>query len=347
MKEAILNQVGAFPDRLINLAFRAESKIRNISRESYLEELEFYQKSLFRGDRKFLTLPQTPPRFSTLSSKPYWGGEEVLLQYPSRYQPRNPLVAPRFLAYSENRSGYLFLWRHSSDEAQARQRPLVLCVHGFRMGKPERAMAMFKVQKLFQMGMDVALFIQPHHWKRASSNFRQQFFNAEDVPLTLENVGQQIHDLHSCYLGLKAMGYARIGMIGGSLGGMAVTLYATLSDDPAFIFAVVPAIRVDVHLDPAKSKLPFRTDEILRTQTFRALDLIDPAFYSCKMDLKHVGVVYHKGDKINDARATEKWIDAWKLQNVTALSGGHWIVFDNKARGKAWYGWLRQHGFCR
>jgi hypothetical protein len=344
---AVLNEVGALPDRLMNFAFRAERKTRNTTRQHYLDELMFYEQPKFRDEKAFFVLPDSPPEFDTLSCNPFHDGEALLLKYPSRYQPHNPRVASRFFDHTKNSTGYLWLWRHPRPRPDAPQRPLVLCVHGFRMGHPDRAMAMFKVEKLFMQGMDVALFIQPHHWKRSSSKYRQHFFNAEDVPLTIENVGQQIHDLHSCYLGLQGMGYSRIGLIGGSLGGMAVTLYATLSNAPAFIFSVVPAIRVDTHLDPVKSKLPFAIDDNLRQHTFRALDLIDPTFYSPRMDLQHFAVVYHQGDKINDAQPTRAWAQAWKLPHVTALPGGHWLVFDGKARGRAWYGWLKTHGFCQ
>jgi hypothetical protein len=58
-----------------------------------------------------------------------------------------------------------------------------------------------------------------------------------------------------------------------------------------------------------------------------------------------MAVVYHCGDKINDAMPTEAWTHLWKLPHVTALTGGHWIVFDGKARGRAWYEWLKTHQF--
>lgn len=347
MKEAVLNQIGAIPDRLMTLGFRAERKHRDVSRQEYLEELKFYQQPQFRDGKAFFSLPDSAPAFTTLSSDPYSDGEQLLFRYPSRYQARHPQVGARLAAHGENRNGYLFLWRHKRAGATDPLRPLVLCVHGFRMGNPRRAMAMFRVRRLFDMGMDVALFIEPHHWKRATSRFQQFFVNAEDVPLTIENVGQQIHDLHSCYLGLKEMGYERIGLIGGSLGGLAVTLYATVTDAPAFIFSVVPAIRFDNYLDSAKSRLPFGRDAEVRERTFRALDLIDPTFYPCRFDLGRFGVVYHTGDKINEARDTQRWVERWNVRHVTALPGGHWVVFDGKARGEAWYGWLDRHGFGR
>ncbi|CBL44839.1 Hypothetical protein HDN1F_12560 [gamma proteobacterium HdN1] len=351
--ESVFNEIGAIPDRIMNAAFVAERKPRAVTRQQWLEELAFYDQPEFRSHKRFFQLPNEAPAFTTLSCKPWHEGEALLMSYPSRYQTRNPAVQPRLEQHEENRTGYLWLWRHPSADTNAPQRPsapqrpLVLCVHGFRMGKPARAKAMFKVEKLFKAGMDVALFIQPHHWLRSSSRYRQYFFNAEDIPLTIENVGQQIHDLHSCVLGLKALGYDRLGLIGGSLGGLAVTLYATVSEIPDFIFSVVPAIRFDTHLDPQRAKLPFQVDNTLREKTFQALDLIDPTFYSSKMDLSRFAVVYHQGDRINAAEATRVWAERWKVQNITSLPGGHWWVFDGQARGRAWYSWLTQHGYMK
>lgn len=339
----LLNQVGAIPDRLMALGFRAERKEREVARADYLAELGFYEK-LARDGGEFFVLPAGAPPLTTMETRPFADGEQVLLRYPSGYRTRNPAVASRFDAHRNNRDGYLLLWRHPRD-AGVPPRPLVLCVHGFRMGHPKRAMAMFRIRRLYAMGMDVALFIQPHHWKRASHRVLQHFVNAEDVPLTIENVGQQVHDLHACYLALGAMGYPRIGLIGGSLGGLAVTLYATLSDAPAFVFSVVPAIRFDAWLDPAKSKLPFGGDREVRAHTFRALDVIDPTPRTPRIDLEHLAVVYHTGDKINEAGDTRRWVERWQVRHVTALPGGHWVVFDGKARGKAWYGWLAKYGF--
>lgn len=343
----VLNQIGALPDRMMNIAFLAERKPRKMTRENLLAELAFYQQPVFRQEKGFFNLPDSPPLLSTLKHDPVPGGTLSLLRYPSRYQPQNVVVSPRFYCHQKNRSGYLWLWQHQKPVEDAEPRPLVLCVHGFRMGNPKRAKAMFKIDKLFQQGMDVALFIQPHHWKRASDPVKQYFFNAEDIPLTIENVGQQIHDLHSCYLALQAMGYARIGLIGGSLGGLAVALYATQVTAPAFIFSVVPAVRMDDHLDPARAHLPFPVDEQVRHATFRALDLIDPTFYAPRYPLDRFAVVYHQGDKINDARWTREWVRQWELANVTALPGGHWWVFDGKARGRTWYQWLEKYGFSQ
>lgn len=341
MLETAQNLLGAIPDRMMRIGFSLERKKSDIGYEQTSRELSFYTRHCFRHEKQFFQLPDTPPEFEELEHRDYHGGSETLLKYPSRYQPQNPNIRKRFFAHERNQNGYLFVWRHDENNS----RPLVFCVHGFRMGHPKRAKAMFKVRKLFEMGMDVALFIQPHHWKRAENSLVQHFINAEDVPLTIETIGQQIHDLHSCYLGLQQLGYDRIGLIGGSLGGMAVALYATLTTDPEFIFSVVPAIRFDHYLDPKNARFTFKVDLALQQLTQQALDLIDPSFYEPLFDRDKIGLVYHTGDLINDASDTRHWVAKWELKNVTALAGGHWLVFDSKARGRAWYDWLKVHKF--
>jgi predicted alpha/beta hydrolase family esterase len=35
----------------------------------------------------------------------------------------------------------------------------------------------------------------------------------------------------------------------------------------------------------------------------------------------------------------------WHFPRYTYMTGGHWLVFDGKKRGKAWYSFLRDMGF--
>jgi len=45
------------------------------------------------------------------------------------------------------------------------------------LGDPDQAEAMFKVKTLFDMGLNLALFITPFHWKRAPADkFRRGMF---------------------------------------------------------------------------------------------------------------------------------------------------------------------------
>lgn len=347
MLARLQNRIGGLPDLLLRDGLLVDGKRNRLPRDAYLKRLSFYADERLRRDRSFFAaLPGEAPERAVVSERAFLGGEELLLRYPSAYEALNPAMRDAVAAYARNRDGYLFLWRHDA----RRPRPLVLCVHGFQMGEPRQAMNLFRVAKLFGAGLDVALFIQPHHWRRSDhprNPFGQTFINPHDVPLTIEALGQAVCDLRSAYLLLEDLGYARIGLIGASLGGYVNALYAAAGPAPAFVFAAVPALRLDRTLAPRAHKLGFRIDGELRRTTREALRVAAPAEYMPRMSVGDIGVVYHAGDKIADVGYTREWVARWNIQNVTVLDGGHWAVFDGKARGRAWYAWLDRYGFTQ
>lgn len=339
------NLIGAAPDLLLRDGLLLDGRRNRLSRREYLSRLELYGDDRSLRERRFFeNLPRSAPEHRVESRRPFEGGEELLFRYASSYVPFHPAMAAEVAAFERNRQGYLFLFRHD----ERRPRPLVLCAHGFQMGEPEQAKRLFRIQTLFGLGVDVALFIQPHHWRRADhprNPLRQTFIHPHDVPLTIEAVGQALHDLRSSYLLLERLGHARIALVGASLGGYACALHATADDSAECAFVAVPALRLNRTLTPRRWKLGFPIDDEVREKTRRALELVAPASYAPKMAAKDICVVYHEADRIADADYTREWIARWGIENQTALHGGHWAAFDRKARGRAWYAWLRRYGY--
>lgn len=353
MLERAQNVVGGIPDLIMRDGLLFDGKKNALGRDEYLERLAYYDR-YGRGPspRFFAPMPTTPPTHRVLGTRSFQvdgpainaQGEQVLITYPSGYEVKQPALEPTVAAYPENKDCYTLLWQHDA----RKPRPLVLCVHGFQMGTPKRAMSLFKVQKLFAMGLDVALFFLPHHWKRAPNPKdvrKQNFINPHDVPLTIEALGQTTHDLRSTTLLLTELGFEKQALIGASLGGYAVSLYSLIDDSPDCIFAVVPAVRFDQTLQPRGWKLGFRVDDEVREKTTRALHVVAPASYTPKMNVDNIGVVFHQGDRLTGATYVQEWVERWGIKNVTSIPGGHWATFDSKARGKAWYGWLERYGF--
>ncbi len=347
MLVAAQNFVGGLPDLVMRDGLVLDGKRNRLARDEYLERLDFYDRyapDASDGPSFFDGMPTCAPAHQVLGSRPFDDGEQVLLRFPSRYQVKNPALAPAVAALEENQSCYALLWRHDPRAT----RPLVLCVHGFQMGTPRRAMSMFKVRKLFSMGLDVALFFLPHHWRRAPqprAARKQNFVNLHDVPLTIEALGQTAHDLRSMTLLLRALGFSKQALIGASLGGYAVALHAVVDDSPDCVFAVVPSLRLDKTLQPRALKLGFFVDEAVRRATTRALAVVAPANYVPRMPPDDIGVVFHQGDRLTEAAYVREWVERWGIENVTSIPGGHWAVFDSRARGRAWYGWLERYGF--
>ncbi|MDH5674484.1 MAG: alpha/beta hydrolase [Myxococcales bacterium] len=337
----ILNFSGGLSDRLMTRIPDFMLERSELPRARYLERLRFYAD--FDPSWPFFTTPEEPPPVERIEAQTFGSGRRELYTYPSRYQALNAELAAEMARYRENQHGYLHLWRHSG----SRQRPLVLCIHGFAMAGPARAEQMFKIGKLFDLGLDVALHHLPHHWRRSHQPPNNQFLRPQNLPLTLEEWGRNLHDLHAARLILRELGYGRMGLIGASLGGLTAALYATTeaSRSADFLFLVVPAVNLCDYLQPRASRMAFAIDDELRTLSTLAMRRIVPTHYPPRFDVSRIALVAHQGDRICPLRYTRQLTAAWKLEHVDEVVGGHWVYLDHKTRGRSWYGWLERMGY--
>lgn len=341
MRAAVADFVGSIPDRLMVRIPDLMLDRNRSSYEEYRERLELYCD----GDHTepFLRLGESAPEQRTLRTEAMDGGHLEVLSYPSRYEAWDPAMDAELRRHTANLTCYLHLWRHDPVGA----RPLVLCVHGYGMGDPQRAARMFKVKKLFGLGMDVALYTLPHHWRRSSDRRRQQILRPQDVPLTVETFAQNVHDLHAAQLLLRDRGYDRIGIVGASLGGLTAALYAAAGAPVDFIFMAVPAVDLTEQLRPRSSLFDFTVDEELVALSAKAVERMVPVHYRPTFDPDNISIVAHTGDQICKTKYTRQLVEAWSIPNYVEVTGGHWLYLDRSARGKAWYGWLDKHGYLR
>ncbi len=342
-KARLLNAVGGIPDFLLLAVPDVTVGKTSIDRETYLRRLAFYDPDRWDPERNpFFFLPGEPPEGEIIETKPFLSGRRDLFRYASRYIPRNPEVSGDFFSRRENLSGYLHLWRHD----EFTHRPLILIVHGLMMGGPTRARRMFKLDALFQLGLDVALHTLPGHWRRSDDRRLQRLLDPADVPLTVERLAQNIHDLHSAQLLLRHIGYEDIGIIGASMGGFTAALYAAqVSSGPDFMFMAVPAVAVTRYLKPRPFRFGFPVDDALVRATERAQELCSPLYLRPSFDVRRIRVVVHAGDRVCDVRDTRRWRDSWGVEDYTEVTGGHFIYLDKRARGEAWYGLLGEWGY--
>jgi pimeloyl-ACP methyl ester carboxylesterase len=339
----LLNEVAGIPDLM--LAYFPDPTITKspVEREAYLGLLDFYDPERWDQEQNsFFYLPDEPPENEVIETVPFGVGRRDLVRYPSRYVPRNPELIESFNRHRENLSGYLHLWRHDD----ATNRPLVFIIHGLLMGGPGRARHMFKIDRLFELGLDLALYTLPGHWRRSDIQMFQRLLDPADVPLTVERMAQNIHDLHSALILLRQAGYEKIGIIGASMGGLTASLYAAqVENGPEFMFLAVPAVTLDRYLAPRPSRFGFPIDSELVRATERAQHLYSPLFLTPRFDVDRMRVVAHAGDRLCEAGHTRRWVKNWGIQDYIEVVGGHWLYLDRRARGDAWYGLLEERGF--
>lgn len=333
-------------------------------REQFSEELDFYiQNGYTDNPQSFFTLPGTPAHWQIIEEKPFLHGKYQVITYESLYQIKNPMVQERFDMHRENRTGYLIRLIHGDHPEKT-----VLCLHGYLLGEPGQAMEMFRMKKLFSMGLNVALFITPFHYKRAASvkkpgnhngSFRKKaleklafarssffrrgiFIQPEDPAMTAECFGQAMHDLASVIRILKDTTATEVGLAGASLGGYLAGIYACLSADIAFSAMMVPAVKMTRPYPAEKAKLPFPVDDELAERIRKVWDFYSPLHMMPAIPKDRILIAASKGDRLCPFPHTKALWEKWGKPPHVFLTGGHWLISDNERRGMAWYSFLQR-----
>lgn len=316
---------------------------RNISRSEYESHIDFYiQKGFTENPENFFTFPNEIPTYEILSKKPYLDGEYQLISFSSSYKPQNPMLRESYLSYRNNRTGYIVRWTHGRDDAKT-----VLCLHGYMLGNPRQAERMFRIQKMFELGLDVALFITPFHWKRAPVSKAQRgiYLQPDNVAMTCECVGQTMYDLYSTCKVLRILGADSIGLIGASLGGYLAGLFICLQPIVDFAAMMVPVVNLSGTLGPDIAKLPFPVDAGFLTKAQKIYEFHSPLNFLPKIAKDHILIIASQGDRLCPFKFVRLLCEKWDWPEHQFLRGGHWLIFNNSLRGRTWYAFLQRMGY--
>jgi hypothetical protein len=316
---------------------------RDINLEAYARQIEFYFDNGFvDAPESFFRFPDIAPGCQISNETAYHGGLHQVITFQSRYVPRNPEIAKRFEAFPENKTAYLIRWTHGDQG-----RKTLVCLHGYMLGDPDQAARMFKIRKLFEMGLDVALFITPFHWKRAPKFVAQRgiFLQPDDVVMTCECFGQAMYDLYHCVLLLKKLGAEDIGIIGASLGGYNSGLFASLTDQPAFAAMMVPAVKFTDRFGPESLSEHEKMPPELKDKIHRLWNLHSPLNFMPKIPKDRLLIIASRGDKVCPFEPVKELCEKWEWPRHVFLTGGHWLMFNAGERGRAWYKFLGDMGF--
>lgn len=295
---------------------------------------------------RFYSLPRKAPVAEVVERKPFVDRSRVLYSFPSGYKVRNPDVEGFFHRFSRNRTAYLYHWSHGD-----RGRPTIVCCHGWSLGDPSQAERMFRIQKLYRLGMDVALFITPFHQRRAAS-LAERFsppFPFRNPVLGLEGFGQAIHDLGSSFLLLRRLGASRLGLIGASLGGYLAALFVSLTRQAEVVALVVPLVSFHGLRLPAVvfhgGEKRGRGAGSLEEGIAALWRIHSPLSHSLKLPPERCLMIAAKGDRLCPFEDVRRLWEHWGNPPHLFLQGGHALFFPRSARGAAWYGFLRDNGF--
>lgn len=316
---------------------------RNISRSVYESHMDFYIRHGYtENPESFFSFPDEVPPGRIISREPYLGGEYQLISFSSGYEPHNPMIRDAYNAHLNNGTGYIVRWTHGRDDSRT-----VLCLHGYMLGNPEQAHRMFRIRKMFEMGLDVALFITPFHWRRAPVSRAQRgfFLQPDNVVMTCECVGQTMYDLYSVCSILRSLGAGKIGLIGASLGGYLASLFICLQTVVDFSAMMVPVVNLSGTLGPDTASFTFPIDAEFVNKTSKIYYFHSPLNFNPRIPKDRILVIASRGDLLCPFEYVQLLCKKWGWPEHHFLRGGHWLIFNNEIRGQAWYGFLERMGY--
>lgn len=187
-----------------------------------------------------------PERFfpAPAAAKPQLGmmrkqGQHELqdLSWPSDYDPIEQDVARVYEAYQANHTARARVWWQGQAHDNAHT---IILVHGYAGGQYALEERIWPIKTFLSKGLQVVLFVLPHHGERKAAQYAQPLYPSRDVRLTLEGIRQSVHDLRALMSWLRQRGSTHVGVMGMSLGGYVTSLLATVEPELDFCVPLIP-----------------------------------------------------------------------------------------------------------
>jgi hypothetical protein len=242
------------------------------------------------------------------------------------YQPRaEEPGAERFLEYRANRVARVSLLEHRSED-----RPWLVCVHGFGMGRPGLDLRAFRALHLHRdLGLNLAFLTLPFHGRRNPGRERMPPMPSADVLDTVHGLTQAVWDVRQLFALLRARTRHPIGLMGLSLGGLVSAIVASI-DEPYAVVLLVPAVDLPTLMSDAAARGDLATDAdvdlMARAQPLFAP--VSPLRLTPKVPTERRLIVAGTLDRF--ARPTSQAVALWHYWDQPSMHwyhGGHVSLF--------------------
>ena len=160
------------------------------------------------------------------------------LSFESEYEPDSEEPGrERWLGYTRNRSAHAYVLRHRD-----RERPWVVCIHGYQMGSPFWDFRAFEPSYYHEeLGCNMLLPVLPLHGQRKMGRRSGDGFLSGNILDTVHAEAQAMWDIRRLLSWVRSQGAPAIGVHGLSLGGYTAALLACLDEELACVIPGVPA----------------------------------------------------------------------------------------------------------
>jgi hypothetical protein len=237
-------------------------------------------------------------------------------------RPEEP-GADRFLEYRVNRVARATLLEHRSGD-----RPWLICLHGFGMGRPGLDLRAFRALRLHRdLGLNLAFLTLPFHGRRNPGSTLSPPMPSADVLDTIHGLAQAVWDVRQLVAHLRARTEQPIGLIGLSLGGMVAATVASI--DPLHaVLLLVPAVDLPTLMSDAGGEVASPEDLERMTAAQPLFAPVSPLRLTPKVATERQLIVAGTLDRF--ARPGGQAVALWRHWGQPALHwyhGGHVSLF--------------------
>jgi pimeloyl-ACP methyl ester carboxylesterase len=268
--------------------------------------------------------------------------------WPSRYRASYPGYQEDLARYAANGTAHARLY-----QGPGRDRPVVLCLHGWGAGQPWLDERAFLVPYLLHIGLDVALLQLPYHGQRAPVQAPRSgsLFLTSHLVRTNEAFGQAIHDARALTLALRARGAPSVGVLGMSLGAYVGALWASLDDDLAFAGALIPAVSLGAlwwsHGEGMAARRNAERSGVDEQQLAEVFAVHAPLARPPRLPRERLFIAASRGDRITPPAQAEALWRHWGEPEMVWMAGGHLAQLTRGDAFRALRRWLYSLGVAR
>jgi pimeloyl-ACP methyl ester carboxylesterase len=320
IKRTAIRLLGEAASVLDRAAVRAASGSRKPPARSHAERLRILAEwtqlyadpsiAYFRAPRRIVPTARSAGVLS--------GRDVVDLAWSSGYRPFLPDFEGKYLRVEQNHVAAARLF------ASTPPRPIAILIHGYRMGGFRMEQRIWPLEWLFELGLDVALFVLPFHGVRARVDKRgPPPFPGADPRMSNEGFRQALADLGDLAQFLRAKGHAEVGLMGMSLGGYTTALAATIDAELAFAVPIVPlACLADFAYEQGRLGETVGEQASLHAALVEFHRIVSPLARPPRVSPERVLVIGGKLDRITPIRHAQRLARHFN-SSLHSWSGGH------------------------
>lgn len=210
-------------------------------------------------------------------------------------------------------------------------RPVVLLGHGWAHQGLEAVERVY-VRRLVRGGCDVLLPVLPLHLDRAPrGTYSGEILISGDVGLTVDALVQAVMEMRVLAAWARSRGYARVGTLGYSLGGILAALLACV--EPGLDFTVIAGAGASLASTILDTRLGRNVRKDLaacgmleRDRLESAWAIVSPGRLRPRVPRERILILAGRHDRIMLPRSVEALWEAWDRPRIVWFERGHYTL---------------------